>query len=223
MPSLFIATGNAHKIDELRRLLGSDFNCRSQRDIGSNLAIEETGKSFAENACLKGVAWAAHLSASTVAGTVDWVLADDSGLEVDALGGAPGILSARFAAADEGRSGNSSDAENNAKLLRLLANVPTGQRGARFRCVLAMTPIGLNPAAVSVLSASTRYFEGSCDGHILMQPAGCGGFGYDPLFVPDGQSASFAALGDTIKNSISHRARAVMKLRRFFSETSRHG
>jgi XTP/dITP diphosphohydrolase len=142
----------------------------------------------------------------------DYVLADDSGLEVDALGGAPGVHSARFAALDDGRKGNSSDAENNAKLLRLLAGVPAGKRTARFRCVLSLTPIlhGESPAA---MAAATEFFDGTCEGRLLEATSGAGGFGYDPLFIPDGFDRTFAELGPEVKNRISHRARALVALR----------
>ena len=136
-----------------------------------------------------------------------YVLADDSGLEVDALGGAPGVQSARFAALDAGGAGNSPDRANNDKLLRLPERVPPARRTARVRCVLAVRRL-FGPSA-----AETVLFEGVCEGRISLQPAGGGGFGYDPLFVPDGYSQSFAELGEAVKNSLSHRARALEKLR----------
>ena len=211
MPSLFIATANAHKIEEIRATLGPGFECRSQRDAGTALEIEETGATFAENARIKAVTWAAYLGTEVCQLGVDWVLADDSGLEVDALGGAPGVHSARFAALDSGRPGNSSDAENNAKLLRLLGAIPEERPAARFRCVLALTP--LRPgASTTELAALTLHFEGTCEGWIQRQAAGVGGFGYDPLFVPEGHSASFAELGAEVKNQLSHRARALARL-----------
>lgn len=215
MPSLFVATGNAHKVAEIRGVLGPAFTCRSQRDAGLSLEIDETGETFAENARLKAVTWAAYLGTDVCQLGVEWVLADDSGLEVDALGGAPGVHSARFAALDDGRRGNSPDAENNAKLLRLLAGIPEARRNARFRCVLALTPVqrGLSPAA---LAMATLHFAGACEGRIQLQPGGGGGFGYDPLFVPEGYAASFAELGEAIKNSLSHRARALALLAAHF-------
>jgi XTP/dITP diphosphohydrolase len=149
-----------------------------------------------------------------------WVLADDSGLEVDALGGAPGVHSARFAAKDSGGDGNSPDAANNAKLLRLLAHTPAEQRTARFRCVLALTPVLTDAAEVAspVCYASgadmlTCLFDGTCEGTIAKSPCGQGGFGYDPLFVPLGFQQSFAELGEEVKNRLSHRAKALVQLR----------
>jgi len=136
-----------------------------------------------------------------------FVMADDSGLEVDALGGAPGVYSARFAGMDCGVSGNSTDAENNAKLLRLLQEVTIERRTARFRCVLAL--MEANPPASAPLS---RLFEGACEGHIGFAARGKGGFGYDPLFIPEGFAESFAELGESVKNQLSHRAKALQKL-----------
>jgi len=148
------------------------------------------------------------------------VLADDSGLEVDALGGAPGVHSARFAALDAGRLGNSSSVENNAKLLRLLGDTPLDKRTARFRCVLALTPV-LNSAAqwaspvcyAEEGELHTELFEGTCEGRIGFAPRGEGGFGYDPLFIPEGHEATFAELGEEVKNGMSHRSRALALLR----------
>jgi XTP/dITP diphosphohydrolase len=136
------------------------------------------------------------------------VLADDSGLEVDALNGAPGVVSARFAALDSGAKGNSTDALNNAKLLRLLQPVPLEKRTARFRCVLALVEMGPGRSV-----GQPRVFEGTCEGRIGFAPKGAGGFGYDPLFFPKGYGASFAELGEALKNRISHRAQALGRLR----------
>lgn len=215
MTNLFIATGNTHKVQEIRAVLGPAFTVFSQRDANVKLEPEETGVTFAENAQIKAVTWAAYFAADICSLNAAYVLADDSGLEVDALAGAPGVHSARFAALDDGRKGNSPDAENNAKLLRLLGNVPTGQRTARFRCVLALTPVtpGVAPAE---LAAQTRFFDGACEGQIAFTAAGAGGFGYDPLFVPQGHAVSFAELGEAVKNRLSHRARALAKLQAYF-------
>jgi XTP/dITP diphosphohydrolase len=161
-----------------------------------------------------------------------YVLADDSGLEVDALGGAPGVHSARFAALDSGGADNSPDRANNAKLLRLLEDVPAARRTARFRCVLALRrmflppatnispsdPVGRRSRGAAPGSAETVLFEGVCAGRISLQPAGGGGFGYDPLFIPDGCVQSFAELGEAVKNSLSHRALALEQLRRYLNK-----
>jgi XTP/dITP diphosphohydrolase len=148
------------------------------------------------------------------------VLADDSGLEVDALGGAPGVHSARYAALDTGQLGNSFDADNNAKLLRLLQEVPQEKRTARFRCVLALTPVRVRhqPPASPVcyadeLELATELFEGACEGRIGFKPKGHSGFGYDPLFIPTGLEQTLAELGEEAKNMMSHRAGALAKLK----------
>jgi len=210
--TLLVATGNAHKVGEIRAGLGLGFAVLSQRDLGIALEPVEDGTTFAANAAIKSVSWAAHLSAVGDVFGIDYVLADDSGLEVDVLGGAPGVHSARFAALDDSRPGNSADAENNAKLLRLLAGVDPADWTARFRCVLALTPV-LAGVGASDLRARTRWFEGTCEGRIRPQAAGAGGFGYDPLFVPVGESRSFAELGEVIKNRLSHRGQALAALR----------
>ena len=149
-----------------------------------------------------------------------YVLADDSGLEVDALGGAPGVHSARFAALDTGQPGNSPTADNNAKLLRLLGDVPLEKRTARFRCVLALTPVpgaeGERASPVCYADEAelqTELFEGTCEGRIGFGPRGQGGFGYDPLFMPEGHEATFGELGEEVKNRMSHRAKALGKLK----------
>ncbi len=212
MITLLVATGNAHKVGEIRSGLGPGFQVWSQKEAGISLNPVEDGDTFAANAALKSIAWALALAGAEVDLAVDWVLADDSGLEVDVLGGAPGIHSARYAALDDGRPGNSPDAENNAKLLRELARFPQSRWTARFRCVLALTPRRVG-ATGSELRAATRWFEGVCPGRIQPVAAGQGGFGYDPLFVPDGEERSFAELGEAVKNRISHRARALEALR----------
>ena len=213
MPTVFIATGNPHKIGEIHALLGSDYGILSQRDTSSVLNPEETGTTFAENARIKAVTWAAFLGIEVCNLGAEWVLADDSGLEVDALDGAPGVHSARYAALESGRKGNSPDAENLAKLLRVMESVPDERRSARFRCVLALTPV--RPGAdANELASETRFFEGSCEGRIARIPAGKGGFGYDPIFIPQGHPVSFAELGEGIKNQLSHRARALDQLKR---------
>jgi XTP/dITP diphosphohydrolase len=192
--------------------------------------VVEDATSFTGNATKKAVELARWASAQleglkpgTASGEAEgsrWVLADDSGLEVDALDGAPGIHSARFAALDSGAAGNSSDEANNNKLLRLLQTIPRELRTARFRCVLALTPLfresNINASPVcwqDEFELRTELFEGTCEGHIASQPSGVKGFGYDPLFIPTGYNESFAQLGDAVKNQISHRAKALSKLR----------
>lgn len=211
METLLVATGNAHKVEEIRSVLGSAFHVIAQKDVGVRMDPEETGATFAENAAIKALAWARHLSSRPEQALAGWVLADDSGLEVDVLGGAPGVHSARYAHLGTGRSGNAPDAANNARLLRELGSFPTERWTARFRCALALVPVRPGvPDAVS--GRDIRSFDGVCEGRIQPQPAGVGGFGYDPLFVPEGETRSFAELGSAVKNRISHRARALAAL-----------
>jgi XTP/dITP diphosphohydrolase len=215
MNTLLIATRNAHKVGEIAAILGPGFDCRPLlKEFPTAPVPLEDADTFAGNAAKKATSlaqWLAeteHDSALTGA----WVLADDSGLEVDALGGAPGVHSARFAALDSGGAGNSPDAENNAKLLRLLAGVSQASRTARFRCVLAL--VGVRRPAPPW---TPQLFEGACDGWIDLAPHGAGGFGYDPLFIPLGHEQSFAELGEGVKNGLSHRAKALAKLRAWFN------
>ena len=197
MPELLtivLATSNHGKILELRALLGDlpiQFATVAEV-LGEPLSVVEDGATFEDNARLKAraVARATHTLA----------LADDSGLEVDALGGRPGVRSARFA------HERATDAENNAALLRELEHVEEGARGARFRCVLAL----VNPWQESDVHVAA----GSCEGSIARAPRGNGGFGYDPLFVVDGHDGkAMAELSEAEKNRVSHRARAVHALR----------
>ncbi len=214
MITLVIATRNEHKVGEIQVILGPPFQCLPLLDFPGAPDVVEDAPTFSGNAVKKSRELAAWLSQapqkflgpSGKAGKT-FVLADDSGLEVDALGGAPGVHSARFAAFESGMAGNSPTAENNAKLLRLLVTVPAGRRTARFRCVLALTPVSLG-------TCSTELFEGACEGRIEHGPRGQGGFGYDPLFTPEGFQQTFAELGEKVKNGLSHRARALAALKR---------
>ena len=211
MTTLIIATRNAHKVEEIRGILGADFQFLTLRDFPGAPAVIEDADTFAGNATKKAVELARWLSVQDSKFKVQgskFVLTDDSGLEVDALHGAPGVHSARFAALDSGADGNSSDAENNAKLLRVLGDVPLKKRTARFRCVIALAPAAGDGA--------TGLFDGACEGRISFTPSGAKGFGYDPLFVPEGLAQSFAELGEEVKNRISHRAHALEKLRAHF-------
>ena len=184
---LVLATRNADKTREFRELLGSQFEII---DLGSLPALalpEETGSTFEQNAILKAVA---------VSRVVDkLVIADDSGLEVDALDGAPGIYSARYAGEKAG------DAANVEKLLQELRNA--AERSARFRCVIAFAGAGKVLGTV----------EGVVEGTIIEQPRGTGGFGYDPVFQPTGFEQTFAEMAPQLKNKISHRGKAAAALR----------
>ncbi|MBU6952687.1 MULTISPECIES: XTP/dITP diphosphatase [unclassified Hahella] len=190
MQKIVLASNNAGKIKELNRLLGSlDITVVSQKELNIP-SIEETGQTFIENAILK----ARH--AAAVSGLP--ALADDSGLEVDALQGAPGIYSARFA----GES--ASDQDNNAKLLQLLANTPTGARTARFHCVLAFMRHEADPVPIIC--------HGAWEGSIAEQASGGGGFGYDPLFWLSDRQCTSAELTPEQKNALSHRGQAMAQL-----------
>ena len=226
LPTLLIATRNAHKVGEIRSILGEQFRYLTLNDFPDAPTAVEDAATFAGNATKKAVGLARWLS-DTRHSTPDprhfHILADDSGLEVDALHGAPGVYSARFAAmdrsADSLSAGNSAAADNNAKLLRLLKDVPTEKRTGRFRCVLALTPVlaKRTEAASAICYADelemlTENFEGTCDGRIGFEPRGNNGFGYDPLFIPFGFEQTFAELGEEAKNRLSHRSKALEKL-----------
>ena len=188
-----MATRNTHKTREIQHILGSGFSVRDLRAYPQISEIIETGTSFEENAKLKALGVSTKLPGL--------VIADDSGLEVDALGGAPGIHSARYAGA------NATDTEKIDKLLEELARVraKNDSRRARFHCLLALARNG------EVLGV----FEGTVEGQITQQPRGSHGFGYDPIFVPKGFERTFGELGPAEKNQLSHRARALEKLRTF--------
>jgi XTP/dITP diphosphohydrolase len=190
MFDLVIGSGNAHKVVELRALLPANvFRLTSLAELPDAIDVDETGQTFAENARLKAVEQAKHLGR--------WVLAEDSGLEVDALGGKPGVLSARFA----GKHGD--DAANNRLLLEMLANVPDDKRTAAFRCfVCVAAPDGT--VAIEV--------DDACRGIINRHVTGDDGFGYDPLFTIAEYHLTFAQLGIAVKNVLSHRSRALRKL-----------
>jgi len=187
---LIVATRNAHKTREIEQIFGSALPVRDLTAHPEISEITESGTSFEENARLKAIAVSRKLPGL--------VIADDSGLEVDALGGAPGVRSARYAGV------NASDTERIAKLLSRIANVgaKSDQRRARFRCVLAVAREG------RVLAT----FEGVVDGRITDRPRGTHGFGYDPIFIPGGFEETFAELPEEVKNNISHRAKAIRKL-----------
>ncbi|AXA65281.1 MULTISPECIES: RdgB/HAM1 family non-canonical purine NTP pyrophosphatase [Pseudomonas] len=189
LTELVLASHNAGKLKELQAMLGDRVRVRSVGEF-SQVEPEETGLSFVENAILKARN-AARLSGLPA-------LADDSGLAVDALGGAPGIYSARYA---DGKG----DAANNAKLLDVLRNVPDAERTGQFVCVLALVRHADDPLPILC--------EGLWPGRILYAAQGEHGFGYDPLFQPDGEAVSAAELAPAEKNQRSHRARAMAQLK----------
>jgi XTP/dITP diphosphohydrolase len=186
MQDLLVATGNSHKTAEIRAILGAGYVVSDLKAHPELPEVEETGSTFLENATLKAV---------EISKQVDGlILSDDSGLEVDALGGEPGVYSSRYA----GEAGN--DEANNKKLLHELQG--KDNRKARFRCVMVLAQDG------EVLTS----FDGAVEGRMLSELHGEGGFGYDPLFVPDGYDQTFSQLSEGIKNQLSHRAVAMQKV-----------
>jgi len=187
---LVLGTRNRKKVYELVELLAPvGLALKTLADFPQAVEVEETGDSFAVNAALKAVAQARHLNA--------WVLGEDSGIMVDALGGRPGIFSARFAGP------RATDEQNNLHLLAELGDTPFERRTARYACHLAL----------SDRSGTIRAeCEGRCHGRIRFEPAGSAGFGYDPLFEVVEYHRTFGELGDRVKPVLSHRARAVEKL-----------
>ena len=190
---LLIATQNPHKLGEIRQIFALPaLELVAASDLAASPAVIEDGATFEANAIKKAVTFA--LAAKL------WALADDSGLEVDALEGAPGVFSARYA-------GEPVDyAANNAKLLRELAEV--SDRKARFRCAIALASPGGRAQVVT----------GACEGRIIREARGARGFGYDPLFVPDGYEQTFAEMDGALKNRISHRAAALRRARETWGE-----
>jgi XTP/dITP diphosphohydrolase len=187
-PSLLVATRNTHKTSEIQSMLGSGFQV-SDLTSGDFPDVEETGTTFLENATLKAV------EISKVTSGI--ILSDDSGLEVDALGGEPGVYSARYAGVD------GDNVANNAKLLNELSQLPSSTpKTARFKCVMVVAENGERLA----------HFEGSVEGSIVSELIGEKGFGYDPLFIPEGYEKTFAQLGDDFKNQLSHRAKALKQM-----------
>ncbi|MGA2802199.1 MAG: non-canonical purine NTP pyrophosphatase [Verrucomicrobiota bacterium] len=234
MTTLLIATHNPHKVGEIREILGSQSQFLTLNDFPEAPKIVEDANTFDGNAVKKAVElmkWinSKHRTSNIEHPTPNFVLADDSGLEVDALNGAPGVHSARFAALDrsaDNLSANSTDAENNAKLLRLLKDVPAEKRTARFHCVMALMAVQSPPVFAALRrgkkskAQSPQLFDGVCEGRIALKPRGQNGFGYDPLFVPVGFEQTFAELGDAVKNKLSHRAKALEKLRIYLNKLS---
>lgn len=190
-PTLVLATRNPHKLDEIRRILagaGANVDLVSVSRFPDVADVVETGLTFAENALLKATATAAATGLSA--------LADDSGLSVDALNGMPGVYSARWA----GRHGD--DTANLELLLRQVADVPDARRGAAFVCVAAL----VTPSGRTVVE------EGRIAGRLAHEPRGSNGFGYDPVFVPDGETRTTAEMSPAEKDAVSHRGRAFRAL-----------
>jgi len=192
---LLLATRNPHKKKELQRILGDlSIEILTLEEVKDLPEVEENGKTFAENALKKAVAGA------SASGLI--CLADDSGLEVDALDGKPGVYSARFAGE------YADDQQNNEKLLQMMQGIEEKKRTARFVCAIA----------VSDPQGRAKVVKGVCEGKIAFAPVGQGGFGYDPLFIPDGFFESFAELSAEEKNRISHRGMALKKAKPIIKE-----
>ena len=192
MKTIYLASGNAHKLHELQTALqeaGLPLSVKGPDEIGGMPEVEETESTFEGNSLLKAEGLRSCGPSS------GWFLADDSGIEIDALGGRPGVISARYAGLD------CDDEANNDKVLEEMAGVPEDERSCRFRCVLALVGEGV-----------TETFSGACEGVLLPERRGTGGFGYDPLFLPDESESTFAEISLQEKARISHRARALGKL-----------
>lgn len=194
VPELVLASGNAGKVREFQALIGGAWNLRPQSEFGV-VPVEETGDTFLANALLK----ARH--AARVTGLP--ALADDSGIEVDALGGAPGVRSARYAGPE------ADDDANNTKLLAALSGIPDDRRTARYRCVLVWVDNADDPAPLLA--------EGVWEGRILRSPRGSGGFGYDPVFLDLATGLAAAELTAAAKDSRSHRGQALARLRKLLA------
>jgi XTP/dITP diphosphohydrolase len=187
---LIFATNNSHKLREVKEILGHDFPLLSLKDADIDADIPETGETLEENAVQK--------ARFIYERTGQNCFADDTGLEIDALGGRPGVYSARYA----GEGCNFHD--NVVKVLKEMEGMEN--RKACFRCVICL-----------IIDGKEHLFEGRIDGMILTEEHGEGGFGYDPVFLPDGQKQSFAQMPPYLKNGISHRGRAMMKMLRFLN------
>ncbi len=188
---LLLGTGNRDKAAELATLLdGLPWDVRCLKDFPDVEEPEEDGDTFEANACKKALYYGAHFDVACVA--------DDSGLCVDALDGAPGVYSARYAGED------CSYGDNNEKLLQALSDTPWHERGAHFACCAAFAPRG---------ATACQVMHGTVAGHIAVEPSGARGFGYDPLFVPSGEERTFAEMTPGEKHAISHRGRAFTALR----------
>ena len=200
MKTIYLASGNVHKLHELQTALnqaGLPVKVSGPDNIGGMPEVEETGSTFEANALLKA-------NGLKEIGPPDgWFLADDSGIEIDVLDGRPGVISARYAGLE------CDDEKNNDKVLEEMKDVPDHDRTCRFRCVLALVGENLE-----------KTFAGACEGTLLSERQGTGGFGYDPLFLPNESKSTFAQISLDEKAKISHRARALNKLIDWISEYS---
>ena len=193
MKPLVFATNNQHKLDEVQAMVGDNFQLQSLKDINCKAEIPETGVTFEENALQKSRYIFKNFQIDC--------FSDDSGLEVDALNGEPGVYSAHYS--------GSRDSDKNMQLILDKLGSETNRK-ARFRCVISL-----------ILNGKEYFFEGSVEGHITHQRSGSAGFGYDPIFQPDGHNITFSEMSAEQKNSISHRGRAMEKLVAFLGEVQK--
>ena len=192
MKTIYLASGNNHKLIELQSALdqaGLPVRVSGPDEIGGMPEVEETGSTFEANALLKAY------GLQSIGPSDGWFLADDSGIEIDALNGRPGVISARYAGLE------CDDEANNDKVLKEMEGVSDADRSCRFRCVLALVGEGLQET-----------FSGTCEGKFLFERCGSGGFGYDPIFLPEESNQTFAEISLEDKAKISHRAKALFKL-----------
>ncbi|MDE5949237.1 MAG: non-canonical purine NTP diphosphatase [Prevotella sp.] len=200
---IVFATNNRNKLAEIRSILGDRFEIVSLKDIGCDADIPETGSTLEENAMQKARYIYDNYGLS--------VFADDTGLEVDALGGAPGVYSARYA------GGEGHDSEAN--MTRLLSELgENNNRKAQFRTVIALLLKDDSATDNNQPEPAGKLFEGIAKGEIILERRGGEGFGYDPIFMPEGYDRTFAELGLDVKNKISHRAKAVERLAEYLKE-----
>ncbi len=198
MEKLILATGNKHKAGEIQLLLSGFFEVVPFDQVDPSITWIEDGETFEENARIKSRAIVSKIKYC-------WVMSDDSGICVDALGGAPGVYSARYGGPD------ATDEINNEKLLTDLGDTPSNLRSARYVCCLSL----ISPAG------DEHLFSGTLEGHIALHLSGSAGFGYDSLFIPAGFDQTVGVLGNEIKNSISHRSVAIEKLKQFVAKVLR--
>ena len=191
---LVFASNNKHKLDEVRKIFSDNVAVISLQDVGFLQEIEETGETLKENSALKAQEVWNWIKIQELSATVDGVFADDTGLEIDALGGLPGVRTARWAGEE------ACDVKNRKKALFELKGIHN--RHARFRTVISL-----------IIADRLQQVEGVVDGIIALQEEGDGGFGYDPIFIPEGYDTTFANLPSEVKNSISNRARAICALK----------
>lgn len=203
---LLVATRNRGKILEIREALSDlPIKLRCLEDFSSVTPVDEVGKTYRENATLKALGYSKQ--------TGIWAVGDDSGLEVDALGGRPGVFSARFG------GGGASDYDRTEKLLTMLSQFPDPERTARFVCCVALARCPQDDQHRRDAEPQvSNVAEGKCEGRIAMGPRGSNGFGFDPIFLPDGYNMTFSELPSRVKNKISHRAKALKATRDFLEQ-----